>query len=46
MFEYGATDFKMYHFNVGVTLCLSFKSQTYFARVVSFLFDSFLKDEL
>ena len=29
MLEYGATDFKMYHVNVDVALCLSFKSQTF-----------------
>ena len=46
MFKYGATDFKICHFNVGVILCLSLKSQTCFPRVVSFLFDSFLKNEL
>ena len=31
MFQYGATDFQMCHFNVGVTLGLGFKSQAYFA---------------
>ena len=46
MLEYGATDFKMYHVNVDVALCLSFKSQTFFARMVSLLLGSFLKDVL
>ena len=28
MLEYGATDLKMYYLNVGVKLCLSFKSHS------------------
>ena len=38
LLEYGATDFRMYHFNVGVTLCVSFKSQ----RVLLGWYRSFL----